>query len=109
MAGFVTALLIFVLVEILGEGGWIFNRTWSFYAWNLGVLAYVVLMTIAGWREGSDPAFTILPGTERNLLYALRLLVGVLMFAASAEWLLAASQLLREPAYAQPTLPEPTA
>jgi cytochrome c oxidase cbb3-type subunit 1 len=106
MAGFVTALLIFVLVELLGEGGWIFNRTWSFYAWNFGVLAYVVLMTLAGWREGSDPSFTILPGTARNLLYAGRLAVGVLMFLASAEWLLAASQLLREPKYSQPTAPE---
>jgi cytochrome c oxidase cbb3-type subunit 1 len=109
MAGFVTALLIFVLVEILGEGGWIFNRTWSFYVWNLSVLAYVLLMFLAGWREGSDPAFTIIPGTARNILYALRLLVGVLMLAASAEWLIAASQLLREPAYAQPSAPEATA
>lgn len=107
MAGFITALLIFVLVEVLGDGGWIFNRTWSFHAWNFGVLAYVLLMTIAGWREGSDPSFTILPGTARNLLYAGRLAVGVLMFLASAEWLLAASQLLREPKYSQPTAPEP--
>lgn len=108
MAGFVSALLIFVMVQLLGEDGWIFNRTWSFYAWNLGVLAYVVLMSIAGWREGSDPAFTILPGAFRNILYTLRLVSGIFMFAASAEWLIAASQLLREPAYANPPL-EPVA
>jgi cytochrome c oxidase cbb3-type subunit 1 len=101
MAGFVTALLIFVLVQLLGDGGWIFNRTWSFYVWNLAVLAYVLLMVTAGWREGSDPAFTIIPGTSRNLIYFGRLVVGVLMFLASAEWLLAASRLLREPQYYQ--------
>ena len=98
MAGFASALLIFVMVQLLGEGGWIFNRTWSFYIWNLAVLAYVILMFIAGWREGVDPSFTIVPGIERNVIYILRLLSGVLMFLASAEWLIAASQLLREPA-----------
>ena len=108
MAGFVTALLIFVMAQLLGEGAWIFNRTWSFYVWNLAVLAYVLLMFTAGWREGSDPAFTILPGTARNVIYTLRLVVGVLMFLASAEWLIAASQLLREPHYSQPTALEAT-
>jgi cytochrome c oxidase cbb3-type subunit 1 len=101
MAGFVTALLIFVMVQLLGEGGWIFNGTWSFYVWNLSVLAYVLLMSVAGWQEGSHPAFAIVPGTARNIIYALRLLVGVLMFIASADWLIDASKLLREPAYAQ--------
>ena len=106
MAGFVTALLIFVMAQLLGEGAWIFNRTWSFYAWNLAVLGYVVLMFIAGGREGNDPAFTIIPGTARNLIYTGRLIVGTLMFLASAEWLVAASQLLREPQYVQPIAPE---
>jgi len=114
MAGFVTALLIFVMVELLGDDGWIFNGTWSFYTWNLGVLAYVLLMFIAGWREGTQPSFTMIPGPERNLLYALRLLVGFLMFVASADWLIDASKLLREPAYARipstqlPSAPSPT-
>ncbi len=98
MAGFTSSLLILVMVQLLGEDGWIFNQTRSFYAWNLGVLAYVVLMTVAGWREGFDPAFTIVPGTARNLLYTLRLGSGLLMFAASLDWLIAASALLREPA-----------
>jgi hypothetical protein len=53
-------------------------------------------MTIAGWREGFDPTFTIVPGTARNVLYALRLLTGILMFLASLDWLLDASTLLRE-------------
>ena len=106
MAGFVTALLLFVMAQLLGEGAWIFNRAWSFYVWNLAVLAYVVLMFTAGWREGVDPNFTIHPGTTRNLLYTGRLFVGILMFLASAEWLIAAFQLLREPQYTQPLAPE---
>ena len=101
MAGFVTSLLIFVLVQLLGEGGWIFNGTWSFYVWNISVFAYVLLMFFAGWQEGSHPAFTMVPGNTRNIIYLLRLLVGVLMFIASADWLLDASRMLCEPAYAQ--------
>lgn len=94
MAGFVTSLLIFVMVQLLGEDGWIFNRTWSFYLWQCAVAAYILLMFFAGWREGSDPAFTIVPGRLRNGLYALRLMLGVLMLAASVDWLVDATRLL---------------
>ena len=55
-------------------------------------------MTIAGWREGFDPAFTIVPGMERNVIYILRLLSGILMLIASFDWLADASTLLREQA-----------
>jgi cytochrome c oxidase cbb3-type subunit 1 len=96
MAGFVSSLLIFVMVQLLGEDGWIFNRTWSFYAWNLSVVAYVLLMFAAGWREGFDPSFTIMAGALRNTFYSLRLVVGLLILASSLEWLLAASNLLRK-------------
>jgi len=96
MAGFTSSLIIFVIVQILGADGWIFNRSWSFYLWNAGVLGYVVLMTAAGWREGFDPSFTIVPGISRESIYILRLLVGAFMFASSLEWLLAASALLSE-------------
>jgi cytochrome c oxidase cbb3-type subunit 1 len=96
MAGFTSALLIFVMVQLLGEEGWIFNRAWSFYVWNGSVLAYIVLMTVAGWREGFDPTFTIVPGMARNVLYVLRLVSGVLMFAAALEWFIDATKLLRE-------------
>jgi cytochrome c oxidase cbb3-type subunit 1 len=96
MAGFTSSLLIFVLVQLLGQDGWIFNQTRSFYGWNIAVLGYVVLMSVAGWREGFDPAFTIVPGTERSTIYILRLAVGVVMLAASVDWLLDASTLLRE-------------
>ena len=97
MAGFTSSLIIFVMVELLGDGGWIFNRARSFYLWHGSVIAYILLMTIAGWREGFDPAFTIVPGIARNCIYALRLLTGVLMLIASFDWLLDASTLLREP------------
>jgi cytochrome c oxidase cbb3-type subunit 1 len=96
MAGFTSSLTIFVMVQLLGDGGWIFNRARSFHLWNGSVIAYIVLMTIAGWREGFDPTFTIVPGIARNLLYALRLLTGILMLLASLDWLVDASTLLRE-------------
>jgi len=88
VAGFLTAFEIFLIVQLMGEReARIFNRAWSFYAWNLGVLAYVVVMTVCGWMEGSDPAFTIVPGVTRNILYFLRLLTGLAMLAGSVEWL----------------------
>ena len=98
MAGFTSSLLIFVMVQLLGEGGWIFNRTRSFYLWNGSVIAYIVLMTIAGWREGFDPTFTIVPGVARDVLYTLRLVTGILMLLAGLDWLVDATTLLREPA-----------
>jgi cytochrome c oxidase cbb3-type subunit 1 len=97
MAGFTSSLIIFVMVQLLGDDGWIFNRMRSFLLWNSSVIAYVVLMTVAGWREGFDPAFTMVPGTLRNVLYTLRLLTGFLMLLASLDWLVDTSALLRKP------------
>lgn len=96
VAGFLSALLALVLVQLLGDDGWILTRRWSFHMWNWSVFAYVVLMLIAGWIEGGDPAFTIVPGFTRNVLYSLRLITGILMLISSAEWLVAASALLRD-------------
>jgi cytochrome c oxidase cbb3-type subunit 1 len=100
MAGFTSSLIIFVMVQLLGEGGWIFNRSRSFYLWHGSVIAYIVVVTIAGWREGFDPSFTIVPGLERNILYSLRLLTGILMLVASVDWFVDASTLLIEPVLA---------
>ena len=94
MAGFTSSLIIFIMVQLLGDGGWIFNRSRSFYLWNGSVIAYVVVVTVAGWREGFDPTFTIVPGMARNVLYVLRLITGILMFLASLDWLVDASTLL---------------
>ncbi len=97
MAGFVSSLLIFVMVQLLGEDGWIFNQTLSFYAWNTSVLAYVLVMLYAGWREGNDAAFSMVPGVARNAVYTIRLLLGVVILLASFDWLKDATRLLRSP------------
>ncbi len=86
MAGFVSSLLIFVLVQIMGDDGWIFNGTWSFYVWQASVATYVAIMFLAGWREGSAPSFSIVPGVLRNGIYALRLSLGILILIASLDW-----------------------
>jgi cytochrome c oxidase cbb3-type subunit 1 len=97
MAGFTSSLIIFASIQLIGEHGWIFNRRRSFYAWNLSVIAYILIMTVAGWREGFDATFTIVPGPARNLLYAMRLLTGVVMLLASLDWLVDGSTVLRRP------------
>jgi cytochrome c oxidase cbb3-type subunit 1 len=106
MAGFTSSFIVFVMVQLLGGDGWIFNRSRSFYLWHGSVVAYVLLMTIAGWREGADPVFTIVPGVERNVLYALRLVTGILMLVASLDWFRDASILLRESAPAPIEVPQ---
>ncbi len=102
MAGFASCLLIFIMVQLLGDDGWIFNFAWSFWLWQISVVVYVGLMFAAGWREGFDPSFNMVPGAARQALYAARLLVGVAMFVASVDWLVWASSLLRSPEYALP-------
>ena len=94
MAGFTSTLLIFILVQLLGDEGRIFNRSRSFFGWNIAVVGYATLMTAAGWREGFDPTFTITPGAAREAIYILRFVVGVVMLAASLDWLIDATTLL---------------
>ena len=96
MGGFVSSLLIFVLIQLMGDDGWIFNGTSSFYVWQGSVAAYVAIMFFAGWREGSDPAFSIVPGILRNSIYALRLMLGILILLASLDWFRGAFTLLHE-------------
>jgi len=96
MAGFATGLLIFVMIQLMGDNGWILNGNWSFYVWQASVMVYVLLMFFAGWREGSNSAFAMTPGIMRNTIYSVRLLLGILMLAASADWLFDASRLLRD-------------
>lgn len=105
VAGFLTALLAVVLVQLLGDDGWILTRRWSFLMWNWSVFAYVVIMLIAGWIEGNDAAFTVVPGITRNVLYGLRLFTGILMLISSAEWLIASSALLRASRFMQSDRP----
>lgn len=102
MAGFVTALLIFMLIALLGEDGDAFRSTWAFYAWNLGAFFYVVIMIYAGWIEGRHPAFTMAPGPLRDSIYGLRLLLGIAMTAASIDWLIRLTARMRAHAPAIP-------
>jgi cytochrome c oxidase cbb3-type subunit 1 len=81
----------------MGEDGWIFNRSRSFYLWHASVVGYIVVITVAGWLEGFDPTFTIVPGPTRNVLYILRLVTGICMLLASLDWFVDASTVLREP------------
>jgi cytochrome c oxidase cbb3-type subunit 1 len=107
MAGFVSNLNIFLLVVLLRERGRAFNSTWAFYAWQAGTLGYVVIMVLAGWVEGNDPAFTIVPGIGRDALYALRLICGGMMTAASIHWWLGLSQVVaRKPNLRTADLPK---
>lgn len=94
VAGFLSAMLALVMVQLLGDDdAWILNRSWSFHLWNWGVLAYVAVMGVAGWMEARDPGFTIVAGPAREVLYVLRLITGLMMLAASVEWLVAAFHL----------------
>jgi cytochrome c oxidase cbb3-type subunit 1 len=95
MAGFASSLLILILGTLLDDDAEIFNSRWAFVAWHGSTLAYVVLFLIAGWREGVDPVFTIVPGMTRNVLYAVRLVLGLAMTAASAHWLMRLTQRMR--------------
>ncbi len=91
MAGFTTSLLVLLTILLLGQGKvtlWL-NRRITFWLWHGGTAAYILLMLVAGWIEGSSPGFTFLPGTLRNLIYLLRFCSGLAMTVASADWLLA--------------------
>ena len=98
MAGFTSSLVIFLLIQLMGEDGWIFNRSRSFYGWHAGVIVYILAVTLAGWREGYDPAFTIVPGAVANVLYTVRLISGIFMLLASLDWFVDATAVLRQPA-----------
>lgn len=87
MAGFVTSLLILLLIGILGDDGGAFETRWSFIAWQTGTAVYIAVMLIAGWIEGAEPGFTMMPNVTRNVLYGIRLACGVAMALASWEWL----------------------
>ncbi len=91
MAGFTTSLLVLLVVLMLGEGEkaeWL-NRPIMFWMWHIGTAAYIVFMLVSGWIEGTRPEFSFVPGMLRNILFALRLLSGVAMTIASADWFIA--------------------
>jgi cytochrome c oxidase cbb3-type subunit 1 len=87
MAGFVTSLLILLLMELLEAEGSALNARWAFVAWQAGTAVYIAIMFVAGWTEGGNPSFTIVPNTAREVIYSIRLACGIAMTAASADWL----------------------
>jgi cytochrome c oxidase cbb3-type subunit 1 len=95
MAGFVTSLLILILAVLLDEDGDVFNGCSPFIAWHGASLLYVVVFVYAGWIEGGDPGFTIIPSMTRNWIYVLRLILGLAMTGASAHWLMCLTQRMR--------------
>ncbi|HEY1985601.1 MAG TPA: hypothetical protein VGG85_09335 [Terracidiphilus sp.] len=95
MAGFVSSLLILILAVLLDEDGDVFSGRLPFIAWHGASLAYVVVFVYAGWIEGADPGFTMIPSMSRNLIYALRLVLGLAMTGASAHWLLRLTMRMR--------------
>jgi len=102
VAGCLSAFLILILQQLPGEQGRLFSHRRSRLIWNYSVLLYVALMSIAGWIEGGNPAFTIQPGPGRNLIYALRVLSGVGMLWASLDWLLADLRMVHAPSALRP-------
>jgi cytochrome c oxidase cbb3-type subunit 1 len=86
MAGFVSSMNVLVLVTLLGENRRVFDSRRAFVAWQAGTLGYVVVMLFAGTIEGRNPAFNIVPGAMRDLVYLLRLGCGALMTSAAAHW-----------------------
>src|SRR6202007_3489017 len=83
----VSSMNLFLLANFLGTDAECLNANGSFFAWQIGLAIYIVSMAVAGWHEGGDPSFTIIPGYLRNLLYWVRFAGGFLMFAASVHWL----------------------
>jgi cytochrome c oxidase cbb3-type subunit 1 len=104
MAGFVSSLNIFLLVVLLGEKGRVFNSTWAFFTWQAGTLGYVMIMVLAGWLEGGDPPFTMIPGGSRNVIYVLRLLCGGMMTGAAIHWWLGLSRVVTSETELQPEI-----
>lgn len=86
MAGFVSNLNIFILVNLLRSHGCGFQSRTAFFSWQIGLAGYLFCMVVAGWQEGMDPAFTSHPETLRNLLYASRLICGGQMMLATLYW-----------------------
>jgi cytochrome c oxidase cbb3-type subunit 1 len=95
MAGFGSSLLILILAVLVDDDGRIFTARWPFFAWHVGTLGYVILFFFTGWKEGGDPAFTIVPGPTRNLIYAVRLVLGIAMTAASPYWFMRITERIR--------------
>jgi len=91
MAGMITAFNFVILASIRGchsEGNVGCFAGWRpFVVWNTGTLLMVLTLLAQGWREGANPGVLFGGSDLTRALYAGRLLIGILMSAASILWL----------------------
>lgn len=83
MAGFTSSFLVFLVGVLTGR---VRELQRGFWWWHLSALAYVLLMVVAGIAEASDAGWVMEGGTGRNVIYALRLLCGLVLLAVSVTW-----------------------
>jgi cytochrome c oxidase cbb3-type subunit 1 len=95
MAGFVSSLLILMMSALVEHEADVFDSRWAFALWNGATFLYVAVMLYAGWIEGNQPTFTMVPSATRNILYILRLMCGIAMTAASANWVFRMTHVIR--------------
>jgi len=87
MAGFVTSFLMLLTGQMFdGKKIRQLAHRREFFLWQFAVLGYVLLMWYSGWREGNDAAFVISHSAGSVMVYALRLLCGLVMLWVSARW-----------------------
>ena len=88
MAGMVTALNMVILIELGGSRRLkvLLARAWPFWLWNVCCLAYVLVMTVQGWREGVEPGVLFGKDYATSLSYSARIMVGGGMALSSGFW-----------------------
>jgi cytochrome c oxidase cbb3-type subunit 1 len=89
MAGMLTSINVVLLLN-LGSGAATrraLGSTALFWMWQAGCVVQVVVLSALGWLEGAEPSLLSATDATIDLGYYARLLAGVLMAAAAAEWL----------------------
>ncbi|MBK1883057.1 hypothetical protein JIN85_11565 [Luteolibacter pohnpeiensis] len=85
MAGFTTSFCA-VLITLLTNRA--VGGTRSIYAWHLAVAIMILALVAMGWREGQSPEWMIVHATWRQLGFVVRASCGLVMLAASVDWLI---------------------
>ena len=89
MAGFVTSLLVVMLVVLNRDTalGRLFAAKLSFSLWHAGSLVHVVSLLVLGSLEAADPGLVFRATPVVETFYLVRWLAGGTMLAASGLWL----------------------
>ena len=94
MAGVVTSLHVAILLNLDFSGSapppgrqefTVYG--WSFWVWQAGCGVHIAALFFLGWQEGVEPALLYVRGGLADWCYGLRFMAGVVMFAASLNWL----------------------